>query len=459
VLSGFFIQSITKNPVHCSFLILGEVVMRVVILGSGVVGVASAWYLAQAGHQVTVIDRQPGPALETSAGNAGQISPGYAAPWAAPGVPLKAIKWMFQRHAPLAIRLDGSRFQLEWMWQMLRNCDMRHYQQNKSRMVRIAEYSRDCLKALRQQTGIAYEGRQGGTLQLFRTAQQYESAAKDIAVLKEAGVPYELLEAAQLAQAEPALAATQHKLTGGLRLPNDETGDCQLFTQRLAKMAADAGVEFRFNTPVDGLLQEGNKITGVQCGDERVTAEAYVVAFGSYSTALLDEIVKVPVYPLKGYSLTIPIKDADAAPVSTVLDETYKVAITRFDDRIRVGGMAEIVGYNTKLLPARRGTLEMVVRDLYPQGGHIEQATFWSGLRPMTPDGTPIVGRTPLKNLFLNTGHGTLGWTMACGSGQLLADIISGRTPAIAADDLSVMRYLPGYAPAAATTLHGANIR
>ena len=433
--------------------------MRVVILGSGVVGVASAWYLAQAGHQVTVIDRQPGPALETSAGNAGQISPGYAAPWAAPGVPLKAIKWMFQRHAPLAIRLDGSRFQLEWMWQMLRNCDMRHYQQNKSRMVRIAEYSRDCLKALRQQTGIAYEGRQGGTLQLFRTAQQYESAAKDIAVLKEAGVPYELLEAAQLAQAEPALAATQHKLTGGLRLPNDETGDCQLFTQRLAKMAADAGVEFRFNTSVDGLLQEGNKITGVQCGDERVTAEAYVVAFGSYSTALLDEIVKVPVYPLKGYSLTIPIKDADAAPVSTVLDETYKVAITRFDDRIRVGGMAEIVGYNTKLLPARRATLEMVVRDLYPQGGHIEQATFWSGLRPMTPDGTPIVGRTPLKNLFLNTGHGTLGWTMACGSGQLLADILSGRTPAIAADDLSVMRYLPGYAPAAATTLHGANIR
>lgn len=432
--------------------------MRVVILGSGVVGVASAWYLAQAGHQVTVIDRQPGPALETSAGNAGQISPGYAAPWAAPGVPLKAVKWMFQRHAPLAIRLDGSRFQLEWMWQMLRNCDMRHYQLNKSRMVRIAEYSRDCLKALRQQTGIAYEGRQGGTLQLFRTAQQYESAAKDIAVLKEAGVPYELLEAAQLAQAEPALAATQHKLTGGLRLPNDETGDCQLFTQRLAKMAADAGVEFRFNTPVDGLIQEGNKITGVQCGDERVTAEAYVVAFGSFSTALLNEIVKVPVYPLKGYSLTIPIKDADAAPVSTVLDETYKVAITRFDDRIRVGGMAEIVGYNTKLLPARRGTLEMVVRDLYPQGGHIEQATFWSGLRPMTPDGTPIVGRTPLKNLFLNTGHGTLGWTMACGSGQLLADIISGRTPAIAADDLSVMRYLPGYAPAAATTLHGANI-
>lgn len=433
--------------------------MKVVILGSGVVGVASAWYLAQAGHEVTVIDRQPAAALETSAANAGQISPGYAAPWAAPGVPLKAVKWMFQRHAPLAIRLDGSRFQLAWMWQMLRNCDMSHYQLNKSRMVRIAEYSRDCLKTLRQETGIAYEGRQGGTLQLFRTAQQYESAAKDIAVLKEAGVPYELLEAAQLRQAEPALATTQHKLTGGLRLPNDETGDCQLFTQRLAAMAAEAGVTFRYNTTVDALEQEGNRMTGVRCGSERITADAYVVAFGSFSTALLDGIVNVPVYPLKGYSLTIPIKDADAAPVSTVLDETYKVAITRFDDRIRVGGMAEIVGFNTRLLPARRQTLEMVVGDLFPQGGSIEQATFWSGLRPMTPDGTPVVGRTPLKNLFLNTGHGTLGWTMACGSGQLLADIISGVTPAISADDLSVMRYLPGFIPTPARTLHSANVR
>lgn len=433
--------------------------MRVVILGSGVVGVASAWYLAQAGHEVTVIDRQPNAALETSAGNAGQISPGYAAPWAAPGVPLKAVKWMFQRHAPLAIRLDGSRFQLEWMWQMLRNCDMRHYQQNKSRMVRLSEYSRDCLKALRQDTGIAYEGRQGGTLQLFRTAQQYDSAAKDIAVLKEAGVPYELLEAADLARVEPALATTQHKLTGGLRLPNDETGDCQLFTQRLAKMAAEAGVNFRFNMQVDALLQEGNQIRGVKCGEEIITADAYVVAFGSFSTALLHDIVKIPVYPLKGYSLTVPITDESAAPVSTVLDETYKVAITRFDNRIRVGGMAEIVGYNTKLLPARRGTLEMVVRDLFPHGGNVAEATFWSGLRPMTPDGTPIVGRTPLKNLYLNTGHGTLGWTMACGSGQLLADIITGKTPAIMAEDLSVMRYLPGYTPTPARSLHGASIR
>ncbi|MCQ4970182.1 D-amino acid dehydrogenase [Atlantibacter hermannii] len=431
--------------------------MRVVVLGSGVVGVTSAWYLRQQGHEVTVIDREPDAALETSAANAGQISPGYAAPWAAPGVPLKAIKWMFQRHAPLAISLDGSGFQLKWMWQMLRNCDTRHYMENKGRMVRLAEYSRDCLKALRASTGIAYEGRQGGTLQLFRTEQQYENAAKDIAVLEDAGVPYQLLESHRLAEVEPALADVAHKLTGGLQLPNDETGDCQLFTQRLARMAAEAGVVFRYNTPVDSLLYEGNQIYGVQCGAEVVKADAYVMAFGSYSTAMLKGIVDIPVYPLKGYSLTIPIAEESGAPMSTVLDETYKIAITRFDSRIRVGGMAEIVGFNTALLQPRRETLEMVVRDLYPRGGHVEQATFWTGLRPMTPDGTPIVGRTPYKNLWLNTGHGTLGWTMACGSGQLISDLISGRTPAIPFDDLGVARYAAGFRPTSSHRLHGAH--
>ncbi|HEY0209656.1 D-amino acid dehydrogenase [Acerihabitans sp.] len=415
--------------------------MRVIILGSGVIGVASAWYLARAGHSVVVLDRQPGPAQETSAGNAGQISPGYAAPWAAPGIPLKAIKWMFQRHAPLAIRLKASDHQLRWMWQMLRNCDSHHYYINKSRMVRLAEYSRDCLKALRDETGIAYEGRQGGTLQLFRTAQQYDGAVKDIAVLRDEGVPFELLESHQLAGVEPALAGVAHKLSGGLRLPNDETGDCQLFTQRLAAMAAGQGVEFQYNCNVTGLMRAGNRIAGVACDGELLQADAYVMALGSYSTALLRDLIDIPVYPLKGYSLTLPLADEQGAPVSTVLDETYKIAVTRFDRRIRVGGMAEIVGFNTGLEKARRDTLEMVVRDLFPRGGHIEQATFWTGLRPMTPDGTPIVGATPVKNLYLNTGHGTLGWTMACGSGRLLADIISGARPEIPYDDLSVARY------------------
>jgi D-amino-acid dehydrogenase len=416
--------------------------MRVVVLGSGVVGVASAYYLARAGHEVTVIDREAGPALETSFANAGQISPGYAAPWAAPGVPLKAVKWMFEKHAPLAIRLDGSRFQLQWMWQMLRNCTTERYSVNKGRMVRLAEYSRDCLQSLRADTGIRYEGRTSGTLQLFRTQQQLDGAAKDIAVLRDANVPFELLSPAELSKAEPALAAVSHKLTGGLRLPGDETGDCQLFTTRLAALAEGLGVKFRYNTPIDALAIAGGKIAGVQCGSETVRADAYVVALGSYSTRFVANLMKIPVYPLKGYSITAPIVDEADAPVSTVLDETYKIAITRFDNRIRVGGMAEIVGFDKRLRNARRETLEMCVNDLFPGGGDTSKATFWTGLRPMTPDGTPIVGRTPLSNLFLNTGHGTLGWTMSCGSGQLLADLISGKKPAIQADDLSVHRYL-----------------
>ncbi|CAN7431882.1 D-amino acid dehydrogenase [Trinickia sp. LjRoot230] len=416
--------------------------MRVIVLGSGVVGVTSAYYLARAGHEVTVVDRAAGPALETSFGNAGQISPGYAAPWAAPGVPLKAVKWMFQRHAPLAIRLDGTRFQLSWMWQMLQNCTAERYAVNKGRMVRLAEYSRDCLQALRAETGIQYEGRTGGTLQVFRTQQQLDGAQKDIAVLKEANVAYELLSSAELARAEPALAAVSHKLTGGLRLPGDETGDCQLFTTRLAALAETLGVTFRYGTPVDALETTGSRIVGVRSGGQTLRADAFVVALGAESTKFVADIVKIPVYPLKGYSITAPIVDAAAAPVSTVLDETYKIAITRFDDRIRVGGMAEIVGFDRTLRDARRETLEMCVNDLFPGGGDTAKSTFWTGLRPMTPDGTPVVGRTPVANLFLNTGHGTLGWTMSCGSGQLLADLISGRRPAIQADDLSVHRYL-----------------
>ena len=415
--------------------------MRVLVLGSGVVGVSTAYYLAKAGHEVTVVDRQPGPALETSFANAGQISPGYASPWAAPGVPLKAVKWLFQRHAPLAIRPDGTLFQLQWMWEMYRNCSAERYAVNKERMVRIAEYSRDCIRALRQETGIEYEGRQQGTLQLFRTQAQFDGASKDIEVLRDAGVPFEVLRSEQLAQAEPALADVRHKLVGGLRLPNDETGDCQMFTTRLAAMARALGVRFEFDTSIDALDIGGDQITGVRTSKGVMTADRYVLALGSYSRFLLREQFRVPVYPLKGYSLTVPITDGAKAPVSTILDETYKIAITRFDDRIRVGGMAEIAGYSKALNPRRRETLELVVRDLFPQGGDMARASFWTGLRPMTPDSTPIVGATPLRNLFLNTGHGTLGWTMACGSASVIADLVSGRAPAIDAGDLAVFRY------------------
>lgn len=419
--------------------------MRVLVLGSGVIGVTSAWYLARAGHQVTVVDRESGPALGTSFANAGQISPGYASPWAAPGVPLKALKWMFQEHAPLSIKPDGTLFQLQWMWQMLMNCTADRYAVNKERMVRLAEYSRDCIRTLRAETGISYEGRQQGTLQVFRTEAQLEAAARDIAVLEDAGVPYQLLSREELAASEPALAGAGQKLTGGLRLPNDETGDCQLFTERLAAMAESLGVQFLYNRSIDGLLTEGDAVSGALVAGQPMLADVVVVALGSWSTPFVRHVLpglsNLPVYPLKGFSITVPLVDAEKSPVSTVLDETFKVAITRFDDRIRVGGMAQIVGYDRSLDPNKHRTLEHVVTDLFPGAGDVSRATFWTGLRPMTPDSTPIVGPAGIRGLWLNTGHGTLGWTMACGSGQLLSDLVSGTRPAIRADDLSVDRY------------------
>lgn len=428
--------------------------MRVLILGSGVVGVTSAYYLAQKGFEVTVLDRQPAPGMETSFANAGQISSGYAAPWAAPDVPLKALRWIFQRHAPLAIKPDGSLWQLQWAMQFLQNCNVTSYSINKERMVRLAEYSRDCLRELRASSGIEYEARTLGTLQVFRTQHQLDAAAKDTAVLSRCGVPFELLDRDGCICTEPALGLVRQKLVGGLRLPGDETGDCQLFTTRLAEAASKLGVKFRQNVTITRLLTVGGKVNGVEIntrgekpsGKEMLYADQYVVALGSYSRQLMQNLgIRVPVYPVKGYSLTMPVVNAAASPVSTVLDETYKVAITRFDHRIRVGGMAELAGFNLSLNPKRRKTLEMVTNDLFPNAGDVSSATLWAGLRPMTPDGTPIIGRVSAQarhdNLWLNTGHGTLGWTMACGSGQLLADLVVNHRPAIQSDDLAFSRY------------------
>jgi len=428
--------------------------MKILVLGGGVIGISSAYYLARLGAQVTVLDRQDGPAQETSFANAGQISPGYSTPWAAPGIPLKALRWLLQRHAPLAVRLDGSAFQLGWMAQLLRNCTPARYAVNKERMLRVAEYSRACLQQLRADTGIAYEQRSGGTLQLFRTQAQLDAVQRDIDVLRECGIRHELLDRAGLLRVEPALAQARASLSGGLRLPLDETGDCQQFTSRLADIARGLGVELCFNQQVETLLLEGGRVAGVRANGRVLRADRYVMAFGSYSRAALAPLgLRLPVYPVKGYSLTLPLRDAARAPRSTVLDETYKIAVTRLGERIRVGGMAELAGFDLRLDPRRRATLEMVVGELFP-GGDVPRASFWTGLRPMTPDGTPIIGATPYPNLFLNTGHGTLGWTMACGSGRLLADLMLGRSPEISTEGLALARYagrrLPGRpAPAA----------
>lgn len=416
--------------------------MKILVLGAGVEGITSAYYLARQGHSVTVVDRLQGPALETSFANAGQLSFGYACPWAAPGIPRKAIGWMFDKHPPLTIRPDGTLAQIRWLLAMWRNCTPQHYATNKERMVRLAEYSRHCLAELRSSTGIQYEQRRQGTLQLFRTQQELDAVAADIQVLEQAGVRHELLPSSELHRIEPALQHVEHKLSGGLRFPDDETGDCQLFCRRLTELAEQEGVEFRWNQSIQRIQAGGGRISGVLCSGQLLVADAYVVALGSWSTGLMKDLQAIPVYPLKGYSITATIADESRAPVSTLLDESHKIALTRFDRRIRVGGMAEVVGFDKRLNPHRQQTLLMVLNDLFPgsyQSG--VDLNFWTGLRPKTPDSTPIIGRTRYDNLFLNTGHGTLGWTLATGSAQLLADIISGREPAIRADDLSVQRY------------------
>jgi D-amino-acid dehydrogenase len=416
--------------------------VKVLILGSGVIGVTSAYYLAKAGHEVTVVDRQPKPALETSFANAGEVSPGYSSPWAGPGVPVKAIKWLLMKHGPLVVRPKPDPVMWIWLLKMLRNCTSARYAVNKGRMIPIAEYSRDCLRALRSETGIRYDERERGTLQLFRQASQLDQTAGDIAVLKQYGVPFEVLDRAGCIAAEPALAAVQDKIAGGLRLPQDETGDCHMFTQALALEAEKLGVRFAFNVAIERLTADATRVTGVATSAGVLWADAYVVALGSWSPRLVRPLgISLPVYPVKGYSITVPISDPDAAPVSTVMDESYKVAITRLGNRIRVGGTAEVSGYSTKLYAARRATLDHSLTELFPRGGRLAEATFWSGLRPMTPDGPPVIGATRYANLHLNTGHGTLGWTMACGSGRVLADMLSGRKPDVDTSELAISRY------------------
>ncbi|WP_375450175.1 D-amino acid dehydrogenase [uncultured Devosia sp.] len=416
--------------------------MKVIVLGGGVIGVTTAYYLAMAGHQVEVIERQPAVALETSFANAGEVSPGYASPWAAPGIPRKAVKWLLMKHPPLIVKAVADPYMARWVLQMLANCTASRYALNKARMVRVAEYSRDVLKALRAETGISYDERMAGTLQLFRTQHQVDGAGKDIKVLAEYGVAYEVLDRAGCIAAEPGLGASSAPLAGGLRLPGDETGDCHIFTTRLAALASALGVVFRYGVTINAIEVDGGVVTNVQTSAGAIRGDRYVLAMGSYSPLLARAIgIDLPIYPVKGYSITAPIKNGNTAPVSTVLDESYKIAITRLGDRIRVGGMAELSGYNSDLSPRRRETLAYCVNELFPGAGDTAQASFWTGMRPMTPDSTPIIGASKLSNLLINSGHGTLGWTMACGSGRVIADMVSGKPADIDVSDLGPERY------------------
>jgi len=417
--------------------------MKVIVMGAGVIGVTTAYYLARQGAEVTVLDRQAGPGLETSYANAGELSYGMTSPWAAPGIPMKAVKWLFMKRRPLFIWPLISPTMWKWGAQMVRNCNEESYGINKSRMVRVSNYSRDCMPDLIAETGIEYDGREQGTLQLFRTKKQLKGSKADQEILAQFDSPFEELDRDGCIAVEPALAEVKDKFVGGLRLLADRTGDCRMFTMALADKCAEMGVEFQYGQSIRGIAVEDGKVVGVDTEMAgRITGDKYVCALGSYGPKVLRPIgIRLPVYPVKGYSVTLPVTDDAFAPQSTIMDETHKVAITRLGDRIRVAGTAEIAGYSNRLGPHATDTVRHVIGDLFPKGGDLTKAEGWTGLRPMTPDGTPVMGPTRYDNLFLNTGHGTLGWTMACGSGRAVADVVCGKEPEISFDGLTAARY------------------
>jgi D-amino-acid dehydrogenase len=416
--------------------------MKVLVLGGGVIGVTAAYYLNRAGHEVTVIDRQREPAMETSFANGGQISWSAAHPWAAPGIVTTALKWLLKPHSPLVLhpRLDPALW--TWLARMLGNCTDERYRINKERMLRLARYSHACLRELRAETGIRYDEQARGTLWLLRESRQIEKASRDTRLLDELGLPYRVLDAAGCVRQEPALATVAHKLAGGIHFSGDESGDCRAFTLKLAAQAQTNGVRFAGEAVIRSLVAAGNDISHVSTDRGDFKADAYVLACGAWSPLLARPLgLRLPVYPVKGYSLTVPIDNSAAAPLGTITDETYKVVVTRLGNRLRAAGTAELAGYDLHLRPKRLATIAHVIRDLFPDAGDVARAEPWTGLRPMTPDNPPLLGATPYKNLFLNTGHGTLGWTQACGSGRVIADIISGYLPEIDLDGLTLVRF------------------
>jgi D-amino-acid dehydrogenase len=406
--------------------------MRVMVLGAGVIGTSCAYYLAKAGHEVVVVERQAGPALATSFANAGGICPGFAGPWAAPGMPRKIARWLLARRAPVVVRPRLDPHQWRWLARFLRNCSAEHFARNKARMQRIAHYSKACLKELRAETGIAFDHGTGGVLQLFRTEAELAGAEKSASVLAQFGVAHRIVDAREVVAIEPALRAAAVTFAGGLHLPEDETGDCHKFTVALADILRQRGVALRFDTTVQRLLREGTRIAGVVTDRGTLAADAYVIALGSAAARMLRPLgIDLPIYPVKGYSLTLDLDGSRPAPRSSVMDEHYKVMITRLGTRLRVAGIAEIAGYDVSIRPSGPATVLQSLRELFPEVARDGAISVWAGLRPMTPDGPPYLGRTDIDNLFVDVGHGSNGWTQACGCGRVVADIVSGRRPEI----------------------------
>nr|WP_163272176.1 D-amino acid dehydrogenase [Chelativorans alearense] len=406
--------------------------MRVLVIGAGIVGVTTAWYLTKQGHEVTVVERCSGPAMETSFANAGGVCPGFVGPWAAPGMPLKALKWMFKESAPLKFRPRLDVRQWSWMFRFLLNCTAARFAENKARMQLMAHYSKTCLVALREETGIAYDNAANGVLQIFATQEEMEGGARAAAVLERLGIAHRLVGREDVNAIEPALKTSAAEIRGGLHLPNDETGDCQLFCVRLAELLTARGCGFRYGTGVLRLDHAAGRIEKAVTTAGDIKADAYVVACGPFAPALLRTVgIRMPVYPVKGYSITCEITAPDQAPQSSVMDEHSKVMITRLGNRLRAAGVAEIAGFDRNLRETALADIRERARALFPDAADYARSSVWCGFRPMTPDGPARVGATEFGNLFVNAGHGSNGWTQACGTSSYLAAMISGRRPEI----------------------------
>ncbi|MBU1235468.1 MAG: D-amino acid dehydrogenase [Gammaproteobacteria bacterium] len=406
--------------------------MRVLVLGGGLVGVASAWYLSGDGHEVAVVDRQPGVALETSFANGGQISTSHAEPWANPGAPWLALRSLGREDSPLLWRMRADPAQLVWGLRFLRECTPGRTRDNTIAILRLALYSRALLKELRASLALEYDQQPRGILHFYTDPAEFERAVPQAELMRQYGCERVMKTAAECLAIEPALARSSVPIVGGTYTADDESGDAHKFVQALAEHGRARGVAFRFGAGIAALLREGDRIAGVRLDNgETLTADVYVVALGSYSPLLLKPLgLRIPVFPVKGYSATFPLTADSIAPVVSLTDDGHKIVLSRLGDRLRVAGTAEFTGYDTSLNDVRCQALVRRTRAIFPElkSGEPE---LWTGLRPSTPSNVPLIGGTRLSNLYLNTGHGTLGWTMACGTGRLLADLLSGRAPDI----------------------------
>lgn len=411
--------------------------MKVVVLGAGLLGVTSAYFLRKQGHDVVVVDRQATPAAETSFANGGQISVSHAEPWANPSAPLKVLQWLGKEDAPLLFRLRADMRQWLWGLQFMRECTPARTRHNIEQIVRLGTYSRDTLQQLRRETGLQYDQRAQGILHFYTNPNEFEAAEAPAAQMRALGCDRQVISADDAVRLEPALAHIRSRLAGATYTAEDESGDANRFARELVRLCEQDGVEFRMSHTVTALRETGGTIDHVEATDsegrfQRIRGDAYVVAMGSLSPLLVKPLgIRLPIYPAKGYSVTMPVLDASKAHQVSLTDDEYKLVFSRLGDRLRIAGTAELNGYDRDLNRVRCEAIVRRVEELFPGAGDTTQAQFWTGLRPATPSNVPIIGRSKLANLYLNTGHGTLGWTHACGSGKSIARIVSGLAPEV----------------------------